>query len=152
MALEKGIEMVVRVKVRLKALKGRIGKVIESVALLDTGYITEKPEAMIPIEAARMLGLWPNFPGGTEAIIYDVGIRSTIKDCLELQIITKDKTLKPVKTTAVINETVYRNIREILLSDASISAHQIIIEDAKQGIWRFKGEEKLRKSEKPQYW
>jgi len=140
------------VKVRLRALKGRVGKVVKSVAMLDTGYVSEKPEAVLPLRLAEALGLRPNLPEDAQATIHDVGVRATIKDCLELQVITKDKRSKPVKTTAVIDETVYRSLREIILSDASISAHQIIIEDAKQGIWKFKGEEKQRESEKPQYW
>jgi len=37
--------------------------------------------------------------------------------------------------------------KEVLLSDKSISALQIVLEDIGKGIWRFKKEEKLRKSE-----
>ncbi|RLE62678.1 MAG: hypothetical protein DRN53_03530 [Thermoprotei archaeon] len=145
--------MVVRVKVRLRALKGSIGEVVESVAVLNSGYESVEEEVIIPVRVAERLGLWPRLPEGTEVEEYEVagGIRVRtyfIRDCLEVQVITEDSISKPVKTVAVIME----GQDEILLSDASISAHRIVIEDAKEGLWRFRGEEKLRKSEKPQYW
>ncbi|MCX8168607.1 MAG: hypothetical protein N3E39_00065 [Candidatus Methanomethylicia archaeon] len=34
---------------------------------------------------------------------------------------------------------------EIPLSDASITAHKVVIGDAKNRLWRFRGEEKQRK-------
>ena len=145
--------MVVRVKVRLRPLKGNAGEAIESVAILKSGYESAEEEVIIPVKVAERLGLWPRLPEGTEIEEYEVagGIKVRtyfIKDCLETQVVTEDKVSEPVKTAAVIME----GQDEILLSDASISAHRIVIEDAKQGLWRFRGEYKLRKSEKPQYW
>ena len=145
--------MVVRVKVRLRPLKGSTGKAIESVAILKSGYESAEEEVISPVKVAERLGLWPRLPEGTEIEEYEAagGIKVRtyfIKDCLEIQVVTEDKVSEPVKTAAVIME----GQDEILLSDASISAHRIVIEDAKQGLWRFRGEYKLRKSEKPQYW
>ena len=145
--------MVVRVKVRLRPLKGNAGEAIESVAVLNSGYESVEEEVIIPVKVAERLGLWPRLPEGTEIEEYEVagGIKVRtyfIKDCLEIQVVTEDKVSEPVKTAAVIME----GQDEILLSDASISAHRIVIEDAKQGLWKFRGEYKLRKSEKPQYW
>lgn len=147
------MELVVRVKVRLKALKGKEGEVIESVAVANAGYESEVPEIIIPVKVAERLGLWPRVPEGTEVEAHEVagGIRVRtylIEDCLETQVVTKETSSSPVKTVAVIME----GQNEILLSDASISAHQIVLEDPKKGIWRFKKEKKLRKSERPEYW
>jgi len=145
--------MVVRVKVRLRPLKGTVGETVEGVAVLNAGYESEGEEIVIPVKVAERLGLWPKLPEGTEVEACEVagGIKVRtyfIRDCLEVQVIAEDKSSKPIRTAAVIME----GQKEMLLSDASISSHQIIIEDAKRGIWRFRGEEKLRKSEKPQYW
>lgn len=145
--------MVVRVRVKLKALKGKVGETIESVALLNAGYESKEPEIIIPIGVAERLGFWPRLPEGTEVESYEVAgkikVRTySIEGGLEVQIITKDKASNPIKTRTIIME----GQDEILLSDSSISIHQIIIEDAKLGIWRFKKEKKLRKSERPQYW
>ena len=145
--------MVVRVRVRLKALKGKRWEAIEGVAVLNAGYESEEPEATIPVKLAERLGLWPRLPEGTEVEAYEVagGIKVRtyfIENCLEVQVVTEDTASSPIKTVAVIME----GQNEILLSDAAISAHQIILEDAKKGIWRFRKEEKLRKSESPQHW
>jgi hypothetical protein len=67
---------------------------------------------------------------------------------MEIQVITPDTISKPVKATV----TIIDGEREVLLSDAAISALQIVIEDPKVGIWSFKNEKKSRISEKPQYW
>nr|MDO8082812.1 hypothetical protein [Candidatus Freyarchaeota archaeon] len=145
--------MVVRVRVRLKALKGDKGKTIEGVAVLNAGYESEHPEVIIPTKLAEKLGLWPRLPEGTEVETYEIagGTKARvyyIDKCLESEVITEDKASNPIKTIAVIME----GQDEILLSDGSISAHQIVLEDAKAGIWKFKGEEKLRRSEPPEYW
>ncbi|MEM1714497.1 MAG: hypothetical protein QXE91_01785 [Thermofilaceae archaeon] len=50
--------MVVRVRVRLKALKGRRGEVVESVTVANAGHESEGPE-VIPVRVAERLGLWP---------------------------------------------------------------------------------------------
>ncbi|MEM1909644.1 MAG: hypothetical protein QXT79_09755 [Thermofilaceae archaeon] len=51
--------LVVRVRVRLKALKGRRGEVVESVAVANAGYESESTEVVIPVRVAERLGLWP---------------------------------------------------------------------------------------------
>lgn len=145
--------MVVRVKIRLRTLKGEKGRTLEGIALLNAGYESKDPEVIIPKKLAEKLGLWPLLPEGTEVETYKLAANKEvqthyIKNCLESQVVTEDTTSSHVKTAAVIIE----EEREILLSDASISAHQIVLEDAKTGIWRFKNVEKLRESEKPEYW
>ncbi|MEM0223122.1 MAG: hypothetical protein QXJ99_01830 [Thermofilum sp.] len=64
--------LVVRVRVRLKALKGRRGEVVESVAVANAGYESEGPEVVIPVRVAERLGLWPKLPEGTEVQAYEV--------------------------------------------------------------------------------
>ncbi|MEM2372641.1 MAG: hypothetical protein QW291_08995, partial [Thermofilaceae archaeon] len=127
--------MVVRVRVRLKALKGRRGEVVESVAVANAGYESEGPE-VIPVRVAERLGLWPKLPEGTEVQAYEVAgelkVRSyVIEDCLEVQVVAEDAASDPVRAAVMEGES------EILMSDASISAHRIVIEDPKRGLWRF---------------
>ncbi|MEM0024310.1 MAG: hypothetical protein QXM80_02495 [Thermofilaceae archaeon] len=64
--------LVVRVRVRLKALKGRRGEVVKSVAVANAGYESEGPEVVIPVRVAERLGLWPKLPEGTEVQAYEV--------------------------------------------------------------------------------
>lgn len=145
--------MVVRVKVKLKALKGKGGEAVEGVAVLNAGYESVGPEVAVPARLAERLGLWPKLPEGAEVGAYEAagGVRVRayyIGDCLEVQVVTDDVASSPVRSAAAVIE----GQDEILLSDASISAHRIVLEDVKEGIWRFKGERKLRRSESPQYW
>ena len=48
--------MPVRVKVKIKSLKGK--EVITS-ALLNTGFTSLEPDTLIPKNLAKKLGLWP---------------------------------------------------------------------------------------------
>ena len=64
--------MVVRVKIRLKALKGKKGKMVDTIALLNAGFESEEPEIVIPIRVAERLGLWPKLPEDTEIESYEV--------------------------------------------------------------------------------
>ena len=131
--------MVVRVRVRLKALKGREGEVVESVAILNSGYESKDPEVIIPVRLAERLGLWPRLPEGAEVESYEVagGIEVriySIEGGLESQVIAEDEASNPIKTRTIIME----GQNEVLFSDSSISAHKIILEDVKAGLWRFK--------------
>ncbi|MEM3571105.1 MAG: hypothetical protein QW589_04155, partial [Candidatus Bathyarchaeia archaeon] len=47
--------MAVRIKVEIIVEE----KSLETIALLNTGYEAETPQALIPIEAAKLLSLWP---------------------------------------------------------------------------------------------
>jgi hypothetical protein len=138
----------------LKTLKGESGKKsIEASALLNAAYESIEPEIIIPTSLAESIGLWPRLPKGTTIETYKlVGNRElqthSIRRCMEIQVITPDTISKPVKATV----TIIDGEREVLLSDAAISALQIVIEDPKVGIWSFKNEKKSRISEKPQYW
>ncbi|MEM1690661.1 MAG: hypothetical protein QXF05_03780 [Thermofilaceae archaeon] len=120
-------------------------------AVANAGYESEGPEVVIPVRVAERLGLWPKLPEGMEVQAYEVAgglkVRSyVIEDCLEVQVVAGDAASDPVRAVVMEGES------EILLSDASISAHRIVIEDPKRGLWRFRGEEKLRRSESPEYW
>jgi hypothetical protein len=36
--------------------------VLETVALVNTGFETPSPQILLPVKAAERLGLWPNLP------------------------------------------------------------------------------------------
>ncbi|MEX2705962.1 MAG: hypothetical protein Q6352_011955 [Candidatus Freyrarchaeum guaymaensis] len=145
--------MVVRVRIRLRALKGSKGETVEGAGVLNAGYESERPEVIIPVRLAERLGLWPQLPEGTKVETYEVAGGTMVRvyfigECFESEVVTEDGASSPVRTTGVIME----GQNEILLSDSLISAHRIVLEDAKSGLWRFRDEEKLRRSEPPQYW
>lgn len=145
--------MAVRIKLELKSQKGKKkGAKVESSALINSGFETEAPEIVLPITVAQRLGLWPELPGGTTVEKYEVAGGGKfdcylIEDAVGVRVITEDKATDPIATSAVLMQE-----REILISDKLTSRHHIVIEDLGEGLWRFRSEEKIRKSEAPEYW
>ncbi|MCX8168608.1 MAG: hypothetical protein N3E39_00070 [Candidatus Methanomethylicia archaeon] len=64
--------MVIIVRVKLKTLKGKILREIESVAVANTGYESEESEIVLPIKVAEKLGLWLKLPEETKVELYEV--------------------------------------------------------------------------------
>lgn len=143
--------MAVRVKIRMRALKGK-GEKVNTIALVNAGYESEDPEITIPIRLAEKLGLWPELPRGSRIEEYGsvAGIVKLywIPDCVQVQILTKEKVTKSIKSHAAISEFE----REVLLSDKLVGALGIVIENVGIGHWRFPREKKVRKSERPERW
>jgi len=59
--------MAVRIKLRLRYC----GKVLETSALVNTGFETPNPQILLPIKVAERLSLWPELPKDTLVEIYD---------------------------------------------------------------------------------
>ena len=136
--------MPVRVKVREKLLR--------TIALANSGYEAETPQILVPVEAARRLGLWPprdaiettyDTAGGPLRVWVYPGAAEVVVDVSDVE---PPKTVADVVVSPVADE--------VLLSDALISELQIVIEDAKRGLWRFRWEppSRLRTSSPPEYW
>jgi hypothetical protein len=126
--------MAVRVEVKLKALKGR-NKEKETirVALLNLGYESDVPEIIVPLDVARELGFLPELPPDARMEeYYSVSGKFTarkIPSAVEIDLMGR-------KLTADVVISDFE--REVLLSDATVSAFGIIIEEAKAGKWRFR--------------
>jgi hypothetical protein len=145
--------VVVRVKLRIRALRGKAEKTVETVALVNAGFESDEPEIIVPVRLAEELELWPRLPEGTETEIYEVaggGKVKThrIKGTFETQVIAGEATSDPVETTVAVME----GEREVVLSDKATSAHRIVLEEVGAGIWRFRGETETRQSEEPEFW
>lgn len=134
--------MGVRVRLRVRALKGREGAEADVVALCNTGYETEDPEVTLPTAIAAELGLWP-LPQEAEVCIGEayggtLVEAHRVKGAIEVAVLVEDRLPVFTRCHAVIHE----REREVLLSDATISALRIEIIDPKQGLWRFVDEPK----------
>lgn len=141
--------MGVRVKVRIST-KGSLS--VEANALLNTGFESDVPEVIVPTRVAEALDIWPRLPNGTAIKAFETAggtIRMPlIREAVEIEVVTKDRVTKPVKCSLAISEVE----SEVLLSDRAIDEFGIIIISPGKGVWRFKGERRLRSSEEPQYW
>lgn len=69
---------------------------------------------------------------------------------VELNVLSENgKVLKgPVTSSLAISPIE----KEVIISDKLTSELNIVLEDCGAGLWKFKGENKIRKSVKPQLW
>ena len=142
--------MGVRIKLKVKSLDS--GAVVDVNSLLNTGFESEDAEVILPLRVAELLGFYPSLPKGAVVKTYETAgglVRMYhVEEGVEIQAITEDKASNPVKCAAVISELE----KEVLLSDKTIEDLEIVLERPKRGLWRFRGEQKVRKSVEPQYW
>jgi hypothetical protein len=139
----------VRVRVRI----ARNGKEIVASALANSGYESETPQVLLPIEAAEILNLWPPEKNLEETVFDTAGgpLRVWVASrAVKVKIVVEDIDMPFVEADAVISPIA----DEILLSDKMISELNIALEDPGRGYWRFtwEGKEVKRRSEPPRYW
>jgi len=114
----------------------RVGKnVIDTVALINSGFETDAPDIAIPVNIAKELGLWP--PRATTSAILDTGGGEVINpyyvNIADLELILEDRESKRIRVNIVINPY----IDEIAISDYVASELGIILLDIKKGLWRL---------------
>ncbi|MDT7895226.1 MAG: hypothetical protein RQ855_03400 [Desulfurococcales archaeon] len=141
--------MAVRVRVRI----ARNGKEIVASALANSGYESETPQVLLPIEAAEILSLWPPEKNLEETVFDTAGgpLRVWVASrVVKVKVVVEDIDMSFVEADAVISPIA----DEILLSDKMISELNIALEDPGRGYWRFtwEGKEVKRRSEPPRYW
>lgn len=137
--------MAVRVRLRLS----REDKVIDAVALVNSGYEADSPQLMVPIEVARGLGLWPPPPSAREEVFETAGgpLRVwVLRRSATVQALAGDVTSRIVEVDVVVSPLA----DEPLISDMLAGELEIAVEDFAKGLWRFRWEpaERLRASEK----
>lgn len=135
--------MPVRVRVKLESVKS--GNSVENIALLNTGFTSDELDVHIPKDVAEKLDLWPPPPGSSLEVLDTAGgevMGYWIKEALRLKVVESDRSSKTLLCNALVSPIE----REVLLSDAVIEELEIEILSPKTGLWRFKGEERVRKS------
>jgi len=144
----------VAVRVRLRVRDKLRGKVVETVALVNSGFETLKPQLLIPVKLAEALGLWPSLPESSYMKEYGTagGVTKTyvVPDNLEVCIVTDGQQSPVTGSDAVISLIE----EETLIGDKLAGKLGIMIYDLAEGIWKLKMDplDTTRKSEPPQYW
>jgi len=141
----------VRVKLRVKA--GSIECNVETVALVSSGFVTEKPQLPIPKRLAEKLDIWP--PPLTSVTI-EFGIEGepirnfVVPEELEVSIIESDRGTKSVVCDAVISHVG----EEVLISDKLGEELGIIILGLASGKWKLIDDpaDNVGGTYPPQYW
>ena len=141
--------MAVRVRVRIRSSE----RESETSALVNTGFETEQPEILLPAGLAEMLGLYPPKSGSLLEEYSVVGGTTTViksSEKIHVQLLIEDRETSPVEVIPLISD----REDEALISDSLASLLKIVIEDAKEGLWRLRDEtpEEVRSSSKPHYW
>ena len=135
--------MGVRVRIRIEFRD----RSLMTIALVNTGFEGDVPEVLVPPHIASELGVWPRLPDRTIVETYKSasGLMRVyrIKGAM-VSLISKEKIYEPIETYLVVSE--YTDI--VLINDQLISKMNIIIEDPAKGLWRIRGEKKIRKSER----
>ena len=135
--------MPVRVKVKLKSLRNN--KSILVPTLLNTGFTSDELDIHIPRDIAIKLGLWPPPDNSSLEILNTAGgevLSYFIPNAVNLTVVEEDRNSKTITCNVIIS--LHEN--EVLLSDAVIEELEIEILSPRTGLWRFKGEDKVRKS------
>jgi len=140
-----GRPMVVRIPIAIRCRE----RVIETSALVNSGYEADRPEVLLPASLARRLGLSAT---GAEAIIatpIGIGRLQEVGE-VEVRVAVSDREAPWVVAYALMSF----EEREVLLSDYLTSALSIAVEDFKEGLWRFRDEplSRLRRSSLPRLW
>lgn len=146
--------MVVRVKVRVRPLKGKSSGTIETSALANAGYESIAPEVVIPARLARRLGFLPKLPKDARKETY-VSVMGTatmqfIPDALKVTVSTSDREAGPVTGGVLIS----KEEREVLLSDRMIEELKLLLYRPGAGLWKFTDDkpEVMRESTQAQEW
>jgi hypothetical protein len=135
------------VRVRLKIW--REDKVLETVALVNSGYEADSPQLMIPISLAKALGIWPPPPDSKEDIFETAGGPSrvwVVRKSAKAMIVAEDVSSKEIEIDLVVSP----HVDEPLISDVLTGEFEIVLENVAKGLWRFSWDppSRLRKSEK----
>jgi len=130
-------------------------KEISTVAIANSGYEAEEPEIILPVNVAKLLGLYPELPYGSKIEEYKaVGGVSINAITLEKKILIKVKTIDRETNYIKAIPVIISGENEVILSDKVIDAFGIILLKPGAGLWRFTDDpiDKVRVSEKPEKW
>ena len=141
------------VRVRLRIRNRLSGSMIETSALVNTGFETETRQLLLPLALARELGLYPPPPGAAVVEFGTAGgpVRNyVVRDALEVCVLAGDREVGPVVCDAVISNVE----EEVLINDKLGEALGLVLLALGSGRWRFVDDppDVVRESEPPSYW
>jgi len=143
--------MAVRVKLRIRSRTS--GEVAKVSALINTGFETESPQLLIPVRLAKQLSLYPPPPTSSVVEIGTAGGPARVflvRDAVDVWAVAEDREvgprpadvlISPIEEEALVNDKLTEELGIVLLAPGS-------------GRWRFADDpaERVRSSERPQYW
>jgi hypothetical protein len=140
--------MAVRLRVRVARKAGAQTKTLETVAVANSGFESDRPEVLLPARAAARIGLWPPPRGARterfespaasfELVAVPQGVRVTVSG-----------NRKSVSCSAVLSE----RETEVVLNDQLLEALGVEIIAPATGLYRIGARGALRRSDAPESW
>ena len=136
--------------VRVKLLVSHEDSELKVVALVNSGFETDTSQLLLPKVAAEKLGFQPPIEalkqtydtagGPAEVWVYP--------ESLKVKILAGKKTSRSVKADLVVSQIE----SEALIGDKLSGELKIVVEDFSRGLWKLRGEKRLRRTERPQPW
>ncbi|MEZ0290286.1 MAG: hypothetical protein ABWJ42_04275 [Sulfolobales archaeon] len=123
--------MAIRLRLRLR----RGDKVLDVIALVNSGYETTDPEILISSQIAEELGVLPLLPPGSlvkEYILADGSIARLIKipKAVAVSVVEEDRVVGEIETGVVISD----KADEVLISDKLAGRLGIVALDFAEGL------------------
>jgi len=139
--------------VKLRVRVAESGRQLESSAMVNTGFETERPQLLIPRRAAERLGIWPPPPEAEAIVLGTAGGPSRLyqlKDSLIIALLLDEGEGQEATCDALISDIE----EEFLINDKLGEELGIVIERMGSGEWRLATDpiEKRRRSAKPDLW
>jgi len=124
--------MACRVRVRLS----RGAESLETSALVNSGFESDEPDVVVPVEVARLLGLWPP-PSDVELAELGTGggdlAAPYYRMAARLELLAEG-VLRSLRVSIIVNPYV----DEVVLSDMVVGELGIVLLDVKEGLWRLR--------------
>jgi hypothetical protein len=143
----------VAVRIRLRIRSRTTGKELKVVALVNSGFETVKPQLLVPVKVAELLGLWPQIPRDYTVKDYMTAGGPTRMHVLADEVEVSVDVEHP--TNPVISDLVISPFEEeVLISDKLAGKLGIVVYDFAEGIWRLQTdpEDVRRRSEERETW
>jgi len=115
---------------------------------VNSGYESDVPEIHIPLLLARRLGFSLEHLRAEHYRVVGSEVATYVLGYVEVKVVAEDRESEWVRARAVSVPGEW----EVLIGDALIEELGIEIVKPKSGLWRFTGEERLRRSERAEYW
>ena len=141
------------VRIRLRIRSRTTGRELRAVALVNSGFETVKPQLLVPIKVAELLGLWPQIPRD-----YTVKDYMTAGGPVRMHVLVDEVEVSvdvELSANPVISDLVISPFEEeILVSDKLAGKLGIVVYDFAEGIWRLQTDPEAvrRRSEEREIW
>jgi hypothetical protein len=134
--------MAVRLRLRIRVSD----RSVDTIALLNSSFEAPTPQLVVPVDTARALGLWP--PEDARDVVLETAggpLRAWFYPRKALvKVVTEDAESREVLTDVVVSPIA----DEPLISDMLAEELEIAVESFGRGLWRFRWEQRLRRSER----